>query len=188
MKILQTNAQGDTVADLGPPVPEDPPATVPAAQIEYYGQIMPPDKIKRPSLEVATAVHAHLAPRVEAHLRRIETWDVLSLDEARRLDIAAAVASLRDAFGTLGDVLGRLRDVCFIVKRTSTSRKRAALRPGTAVKLRPDIYADTVGLFHSEEGLASLTVSKVGETSVMLVTATSRELGPFPFAHVVLAK
>ena len=97
MKLLQVDAKGDTVADLGPPVPEDPPAAVPEAQIEFYGQIMPPDKIKRPSLEVETEVHAHLAPRVEAHLRRIETWDVRSLDEARRIEIAAAVASLREA-------------------------------------------------------------------------------------------
>jgi hypothetical protein len=187
MKLLQVDAKGDTVADLGPPVPEDPPAAVPEAQIEFYGQIMPPDKIKRPSLEVETEVHAHLAPRVEAHLRRIETWDVRSLDEARRIEIAAAVASLREAFCTLGDVLGKLRDVCFIAKTTPTSRKRAALRPGTAVKLRPDIYADTVGLFCSEEELASLTVSKVGESSVLLATSGGRELGPFPFSHVVLA-
>jgi hypothetical protein len=81
-----------------------------------------------------------------------------------------------------------LEEAGFVAKTTAVTRKRAALRPGVAVKLRPDVYADNMGLFYSAEELATLTVTKVGESSVLLRTEAGRELGPFPFAHVVLSQ
>jgi hypothetical protein len=100
--------------------------------------------------------------------------------------LAENCTALRERFRALGETLAMLKDAGFVAKSTASSRKRAALRPGTAVKLRPDIHADTVGLFYAEDELASLTVAKVGESSVLLVTAGGREIGPLPFAHVVM--
>ena len=185
MKIEQVDAAGKTVADLGPPVPDDTPAIeqVPVPVIH----VPPLRPIARPSLEVETEVHAHLAPRIEAHLRRIEGWDVRGLNEGHRLRLGEHVKSIRDGFDGLGNVLAELGIIGFVAKSTAASRKRAALRPGNAVNLRPDVYADTVGLFYAEDELASLTVAKVGESSVLLATAGGREIGPLPFAHVELS-
>jgi hypothetical protein len=174
MHILEVDTKGETVADLGPPVPDDTPANL---DITVTAKSVP-----RPSLEVESEVHAHLAPRIEAHLRRIEGWDTRTVPR----DLAENCTALRERFRALGETLAMLKDAGFVAKSTASSRKRAALRPGTAVKLRPDIHADTVGLFYAEDELASLTVAKVGESSVLLVTAGGREIGPLPFAHVVM--
>jgi len=179
MKLLQVNINGETVADLGPPVPDDTPANL---DITVTAKSVP-----RPSLEVETKVHTHLAPRIEAHLRRIEGWDMRAAPEDLRLRLVSTLSTMRLGVFELGSCLRALADVGFVAKSTAVTRKRAALRPGTAVKLRPDIHADTVGLFYAEDELASLTVAKVGESSVLLVTAGGREIGPLPFAHVELA-
>ena len=177
MHILEVDIKGETVADLGPPVPDDAPDL---EQIEVTAKSVP-----RPSLEVETEVHAHLAPRIEAHLRRIEGWDMRDLPQDHMITVET-IAAIRENFRRLGEILHELNKLGFVAKSTASSRKRAALRPGTAVKLRPDIHADTVGLFYAEDELASLTVAKVGESSVLLVTAGGREIGPLPFAHVVM--
>ena len=180
MKLLQVDTKGETVADLGPPVPED----APAATEHWPAPLRPP----RPSLEAETEVHAHLAPRIEAHLRRIEGWDVRSLSEDPHA-LAGNASAIRSSFQALGQELARLAASGFVAKTTAASRKRAALKCaiGKPVKLRADVHAATVGLFYSEEELATLTVSKVGESSVLVVTAGGREIGPLPFAHVELS-
>ena len=182
MHILQTDNKGNVVADLGPPVPEDTPANL---EMEVTIKSLP-----RPSLEVETEVHAHLAPRIEAHLRRIEAWDLRSLSEEHRLTLAGNISSLREHFEALGEELARIAASGFVAKTTASSRKRAALKCsiGKPVKLRPDIHAKTVGLFYTDEELATLIVSKVGESSVLVRTAEGREIGPLPFAHVELVE
>ena len=187
MKLLQVDSAGATVADLGPPVPDDTPITsveqVPVPEpIAQSSSVRQPS---RPSLEVETEVHMHLAPRIEAHLRRIEGWDMRDLPQDHMITVET-IAAIRENFRRLGEILHELNKLGFVAKSTAATRKRAALRPGTAVKLRPDIHADTVGLFYAEDELASLTVAKVGESSVLLVTAGGREIGPLPFAHVVM--
>lgn len=179
MHILQTDTKGNVVADLGPPVPEDTPATIIHA---------PP--LARPSLKVEAEVHAHLAPRIEAHLRRIESWDLRKLDDDTHGELAALCSSIREDFQWLGDVLTKMEAAGFVAKTTAASRKRAALKCsiGKPVKLRPDIHAKTVGLFYSDEELTTLTVVKVGESSVLVRTAEGREIGPLPFAHVELVE
>jgi hypothetical protein len=179
MKLLQVDTKGEIVADLGPPVPDDTPANL---DIEVTAK-----SVSRPSLEVETEVHAHLVPRIEAHAARILSWDIRALSDERRAALHLAVEELKHAHNVLSDELEKLSAAGFVAKTTASSRKRAALRPGTAVKLRPDIHADTVGLFYAEDELASLTVAKVGESSVLLVTSGGREIGPLPFAHVELA-
>ena len=180
MKLLQVDIKGETVADLGPPVPDDTPANL---DIEVTAKSVP-----RPSLEVETEVHAHLVPQIEAHLRRILSWDVRALPDERRAALHLAVEELKHAHNVLSDELEKLSAAGFVAKFTASSRKRAALKCaiGKPVQLRDDIHDGILDLFHSEEELASLTVAKVGESSVLLVTAGGRELGPLPFAHVEL--
>ena len=177
MRILQTDTAGATVADLGPPVPDDTPANL---DITVTAKSVP-----RPSLEVETEVHAHLAPRIEAHLRRIEGWDMRDLPQDHMIT-AETLAAIRENFRRLGEILAELPKLGFVAKTTAFTRKRAALRPGTAVKLRADVHAKTVDLFLVSSELDTLTVAKVGESSVLLKTESGRELGPFRFAHVVL--
>jgi hypothetical protein len=187
MKLLQVDIKGETVADLGPPVPDDAQtATLGGNVVVAQGAHVPPLRTAaRPSLEVETEVHTHLVPRIEAHLRRIEGWDMRDLPQDHIITVET-IAAIRENFRRLGEILHELNKLGFVAKSTAATRKRAALRPGTAVKLRPDIHADTVGLFYAEDELASLTVAKVGESSVLLVTAGGREIGPLPFAHVVM--
>ena len=179
---MQTDNKGNVVADLGPPVPEDTPANL---EMEVTIKSLP-----RPSLEVETEVHAHLAPRIEAHLRRIEAWDLRSLSEEHRLTLAGNISSLREHFEALGEELARIAASGFVAKTTASSRKRAALKCsiGKPVKLRPDIHAKTVGLFYTDEELATLIVSKVGESSVLVRTAEGREIGPLSFSQVELVE
>ena len=177
MHILEVDEEGTTVADLGPPVPDDTPANL---DITVTAK-----SVSRPSLEVETEVHAHLVPRIEAHLRRIEGWDMRGLPQDHMITVET-LAAIRENFRRLGEILHELNKLGFVAKSTASTRKRAALRTGTAVKLRPDVHAETVGLFYAEDELASLTVAKVGESSVLLVTAGGREIGPLPFAHVEL--
>ena len=181
MRILQTDTAGATVADLGPPVPEDTPACGPGTIA-----ITTLSPAPRPSLEAETEVHAHLVPRIEAHLRRIEAWDMRKGVDGVLVDVQELAVRIGKDFELLGGALKELAEVGFVAKTTAVTRKRAALRPGVAVKLRPDVLAKNVGLFYAEDELASLTVAKVGESSVLLVTAGGREIGPLPFAHVVL--
>ena len=180
MKIIQVDEKDNLVADLGPPVPDDAPA-VPAPE---SAPTPPPRTPPRPSLEVETEVHAHLAPRLEAHLRRIESWNCS--EEHRRM-LETVLAHARQGFTAVGNALAILAEAGFVAKTTALTRKRAALRPGVAVKLRDDIHAKTVDLFHTADELATLTVVKVGESSVMLKTKEGREVGPLPLAHVVVA-
>ena len=181
MRILQTDTAGATVADLGPPVPEDTPACGPGTIA-----ITTLSPAPRPSLEAETEVHAHLVPRIEAHLRRIEAWDMRKGVDGVLVDVQELAVRIGKDFELLGGALKELAEVGFVAKTTAVTRKRAALRPGVAVKLRPDVLAKNVGLFYAEDELASLTVAKVGESSVLLVTAGGREIGPLPFAHVVM--
>ena len=181
MKLLQVDAAGETVADLGPPVPDDTPPCGPGTIAITTLRPAP-----RPSLEAETEVHAHLAPRLEAHLRRIEAWDMRKGVDGVLVDVQELAVRIGKDFELLGGALKELAEVGFVAKSTASSRKRAALRPGTAVKLRPDIHADTVGLFYAEDELGGLTVAKVGESSVLLTTAGGREIGPLSFAHVEL--
>ena len=183
MHIMQVDKDDNLVADLGPPVPEDPPAAPAPESASTPPARTPP----RPSLEVETEVHAHLAPRLEAHLRRIESWDMRALPEDMRLRLSATISAIRLGEFELASCLRAMADVGFVAKTTALTRKRAALRPGVAVKLRPDIHAKSVDLFHTAEELATLTVAKVGESSVMLITKEGREVGPLPLAHVVVA-
>ena len=182
MHILEVDEAGTTVADLGPPVPDNTPANL---DITVTAKSVP-----RPSLEVETDVHANLVPRIEAHAARILSWDVRALPEERRAALHDAVETLKHAHNVLSDELEKLASSGFIAKTTPSSRKRAALKcaVGRAVTLRPDVYDSTVGLFYSEAELATLTLSKVGESSVLVVTAGGREIGPLPIAHVELVE
>ena len=180
MKLLQVDTKGETVADLGPPVPDNAPDL---EQIEVTAKSVP-----RPSLEVESEVHAHLVPRIEAHLRRIEAWDARGLNEDRHGALTVAITSIRDGFRSLGDTLDDIALCGFVAKSTASSRKRAALKcaVGKRVQLRVDIGDSMCGLFYTAEELSALTLAKVGESSVLLVTAGGREIGPLPFAHVEL--
>jgi len=190
MRIMQVDKDDKLVADFGPPLPDDTPAA-PAPEDPPATIITPTPPARtppRPSLEVETEVHAHLAPRLEAHLRRIESWDMRALPpDGTLVDVAATVGRIRSEFELLGGALKELAEVGFVAKSTALTRKRAALRPGVAVKLREDIHAKTVDLFVGSPELDTLTVAAVGESSVLLKTESGRELGPFPIAHVVLA-
>jgi len=182
MHILQTDTKGNVVADLGPPVPEDTPANL---EMEVTIKAL-----SRPSREAETEVHEHLAPRLEAHLRRIEAWDLRGLPEEVQCDARSLTKNIRKDFCELGDTLEEMATKGFVAKTTAASRKRAALRCslGKPVKLRPDIHAKTVGLFYSDEELATLTVSRVGESSVLVRTAEGREIGPLSFSQVELVE
>ena len=181
MKLLQVDIKGETVADLGPPVPEDTPPCGPGTIAITILRPAP-----RPSLEVETEVHMHLSPRIEAHLRRIEGWDKRTMSPALQDVFRAVLDNIRRGFDALGEELASLAGTGFVAKTTTTSRKRVALKCaiGKPVKLRPDIHAATVGLFYSEEELAALTLSQVGESSVLLRTKEGREIGPLRFSHV----
>jgi hypothetical protein len=180
MQILQTDESGKTVADLGPPVPDDTPANL---DITVTAKSVP-----RPSLEVETEVHTHLAPRLEAHLRRIMGWDTRWMPMNMHHVLADAVESVRKGFAELTDAFEVLRTENFVAKTTPSSRKRAALKCaiGCRVQLRADIGDEMCGLFYSAEELSNLTLSKVGESSALVMTAGGREIGPLPFAHVEL--
>jgi hypothetical protein len=180
MKLLQVDIKGETVADLGPPVPDDTPANL---DITVTARSVP-----RPSLEVETEVHSHLAPRIEAHLRRILGWDLSDLPEDTQREIASVATSVRDSFRALGLLLANRTREGFVAKTTATGRKRAALKCaiGKKVQLRVDIGDSMCGLFYTAEELSALTLSKVGESSVLVTTAGGREIGPLPFAHVEL--
>jgi len=190
MRIMQVDKDDKLVADFGPPLPDDTPAA-PAPEDPPATIITPTPPARtppRPSLEVETEVHAHLAPRLEAHLRRIESWDMRALPEDMRLRLSATISAIRLGEFELASCLRAMADVGFVAKTTALTRKRAALRPGVAVKLREDIHAKTVDLFVGSPELDTLTVAAVGESSVLLKTESGRELGPFPIAHVVLVE
>ena len=101
---------------------------------------------------------------------------------------AELCSSIRADFRSLGEMLEKMAADGFVAKTTAASRKRVALKcaVGKSVKLREDVHAATVGLFYTAEELATLTLSKVGETSVLVRTTEGREIGPLPFAHVEL--
>lgn len=182
---MQVDDAGKLVKDFGPPVPEDAPEP-PPSEPETIIHTPPLAAAPRPSLEVETEVHAHLTPRLEAHLRRIEAWGMCRVPEDLQRKLRATLAGMRLEWFELTTRLRELEEAGFVAKTTPSTRKRVALRPGVAVKLRPDVYADNVGLFYSAEELATLTVARAGDSSVVLKTGDGRELGPFRFAHVVL--
>ena len=190
MKLLQVDTKGETVADLGPPVPDDAQtATLGGNVVVAQGAHVPPLRTAaRPSLEVETEVHTHLAPRLEAHLRRIMGWDTRLMPMNMHHVLADAVESVRKGFAELTDAFEVLRTKNFVAKTTPSSRKRAALKCaiGCRVQLRVDIGDEMCGLFYSAEELSNLTLSKVGESSALVMTAGGREIGPLPFAHVEL--
>jgi hypothetical protein len=179
MQILEVDTKGATVADLGPPVPDDVPETI--------THVPPLRPAARPSLEVETEVHSHLAPRIEAHVRRILGWDPSGLPEDTQREIASVATSVRDSFRALGLLLANRTREGFVARTTATSRKRAALKcaVGQEVRIRDDVRAKMVGLFYSEEELSCVRLVRVGEDSVLLA-AGGREIGPLPFAHVEL--
>ena len=183
MHILEVDTAGKTVADLGPPVPDSAPPCGPGTIA-----ITTLRPAARPSLEVEAEVHAHLAPRIEAHLRRIMAWDTRTMSPALQAVLAAAIENVRNGFAALGEELTSLGKTSFVAKTTASSRKRAALKcaVGRAVQLTDEWHDKLEGLFYSAEELATLTLSKVGESSVLVVTAGGREIGPLPFAHVEL--
>ena len=178
MKPLQVDTKGETVADLSPPVPDDTPANL---DITVTAK-----SVSRPSLEVETEVHAHLAPRIEAHLRRIEGWDMRDLPQDHMITVET-LAAIRENFRRLGEILHELNKLGFVAKSTASTRKRAALKcaVGQEVRIRDDVRAKMVGLFYSEEELSCVRLVRVGEDSVLLA-AGGREIGPLPFAYVEL--
>ena len=184
---MQVDDAGKLVKDFGPPVPEDAPEP-PPSEPETIIHTPPLAAASRPSLEVETEVHAHLAPRLEAHLRRIEAWDMRKGVDGVLVDVQELAVRIGKDFELLGGVLNELTEVGFVARTTALTRKLAALRPGVAVKLRPDILAKTVDLFYTEADLEALTVMTVGENSVLLKTGSGREMGPLPFSHVVPQK
>jgi len=182
MHILEVDTAGKTVADLGPPVPDSAPPCGPGTIA-----ITTLRPAARPSLEVEAEVHAHLAPRIEAHLRRIMAWDTRTMSPALQAVLAAAIENVRNGFAALGEELTSLGKTSFVAKTTASSRKRAALKcaVGEQVRIRDDVRAKMVGLFYTEEELSCVRLVQVGEESVLLA-AGGREIGPLPFAHVEL--
>ena len=210
MKLLQVDEQGEVVADLGPPVPDAAPkifsglaarvggVPITAMATSDVDCDVPPTTNHAPplrqaprlSLDCEAEVHAHLAPRVEAHVRRVMGFNLDGTPRELRENIAEHTARVLEGMRVIGRELGQLQGLGCDVRATASSRKRAALKCaiGKRVQLRADIGDEMCGLFYSAEELSALTLSKVGESSVLLTTAGGREIGPLPFAHVELVE
>ena len=165
MTILQTDTDGNTVADLGPPVPADaPPPAEPATQ-------------SRPTLHVAIATHGNLLLRIEALCLRLESW-AGTTDEFRK-----TVGDLRATFWKLGEELCKLNAHDFVAKSTPKTRKLARLKPGVRVRLNTlERIAEYLQLY-SEAELEALEVVRVVGSRVFLRTG-QREVGLVPAAHL----
>jgi hypothetical protein len=132
---------------------------------------------------VAIDSHGLLLPRISAFCTRLLTWDILSLSPEQALRFTGAIADLEDACARLGAELKALKGSGFEAKTTQATRVKVRLK-GKPVALRPDVRAEFMKLFTSEQ-LDSLTFEKTTDTKALLVAGDGATLGLVPFTHIV---
>jgi len=151
-----------------PPVAEEMP---PAGELDP-GHPLAGKPAPRPTLECESEVHAHLDPRIEAHLLRVEAWSGVPAS----FELHTAAEDVRAAWARLGQRLLAMREAGIVVKSTAKTRKLARMKPGTRVQLVDDNMAADYSAMYSPEEIAALEVVRVVGERVFLVTG-EREVG-----------